>query len=171
MNDYNWSPDGTQLALVSASRDHKEGAARRRRGHRRGAHGADEKVATHYESRTGWRVLWATNEVIWYSERDDWGQLYLYDLNTGALKNQITSGEGPVTQIARVDEKTRTLWYGGQRPRAGPGSVLPHYYRVGLDAHGRAVAHARRWHARDAALADRTLPGRHVLAAGRRRRS
>ena len=61
-------------------------------------------MPTQFESRTGWRVLWATNEVIWHSERDNWGQLYLYDLQTGKLKNQITTGEGPVMQIVRVDE-------------------------------------------------------------------
>ena len=40
-----------------------------------------EKVATQYESRVGCQVLWATSEVIWYSERDNWGHLYLYDLD------------------------------------------------------------------------------------------
>ena len=33
--------------------------------------------------RTGWRMLWNSNEILWYSQRDDWGQLYLYDLTTG----------------------------------------------------------------------------------------
>ena len=43
----------------------------------------EEKVATQYESGQGavnWRFLPGTNEFIWYSERDDWGHLYLYDL-------------------------------------------------------------------------------------------
>ena len=138
MRDYNWSPDGSKLALASVSRDHKQVWLRVADA----ATGAvrtvlEEKVATHYESRTGWQVLWPTNEVIWYSERDDWGHLYLYDLKTGALKHQITTGEGPVTQIARVDEKTRTLVVRRQRPREGPGSVLHHYYRVGLDGRAR----------------------------------
>ena len=44
--------------------------------------------------------------VIWFSERDDWGQLYLCDLETGKLKNPITTGEGNVTQVLGVDEKT-----------------------------------------------------------------
>ena len=38
----------------------------------------EERVQTHFESVTGWRVLWAAQEVLWYSQRDDWGQLYLY---------------------------------------------------------------------------------------------
>ena len=102
----------------------------------------EEKVATHYESRTGWQVLWPTNEVIWYSERNDWGNLYLYDLTTGALKRPITTGEGPVTQIERVDEKTRTLWYGANGREKGRDPYYTSYYRVALDgpAAGRAVA-------------------------------
>jgi dipeptidyl aminopeptidase/acylaminoacyl peptidase len=35
----------------------------------------------------------ATNEIIWMSERDGWNHLYLYDAETGRLKNQITKGE------------------------------------------------------------------------------
>ena len=49
--------------------------------------------------------------MLWFSERDDWGQMYLYDLATGALKNQITHGEGNVTQVLRVDEKARTIYF------------------------------------------------------------
>ena len=32
---------------------------------------------------TGWQVLWDSDEVIWYSQRSDWGNLYLYDLQSG----------------------------------------------------------------------------------------
>ena len=56
---------------------------------------------TFFESGNGrinWRYLPGSHEVIWFSERDNWGQLYLYDLDTGKLKNQITSGEGNVTR-------------------------------------------------------------------------
>jgi dipeptidyl aminopeptidase/acylaminoacyl peptidase len=134
MNDYNWKPDGSQLALASVSRDHKHVVL----------HVADtatgvvrdvfeEKVATQFESRTGWRVLWATNEVIWHSERDGWGNLYLYDLQNGAVKGRITSGEGPVMQIARIDEKTRTIWYGANGRERGQDPYFLHFYRSGLD--------------------------------------
>jgi len=135
MNDYNWSPDGAQLALASVSRDHKHvwlrvadaatGAVRT---------AFDETAATQFESRTGWRVLWATGEVIWHSERDNWGQLYLYDLRTGTLKRQITAGEGPVMQIARVDEQTRTLWFAANGREKGQDPYFLHFYRTSLDA-------------------------------------
>ncbi len=138
MADYNFSPDGSKLALVSTSRDHKS-AIFRLADTNTGDVGTlfEETVPTHFESRTGWRVLWDTNEVLWYSQRDNWGQLYLYDLNTGKLKNQVTSGEGPVSQIVRLDEKARTLWYVAMGREKGQDPYFRHYYRIGLD--GRNV--------------------------------
>jgi dipeptidyl-peptidase 4 len=137
MRDYNWSPDGSRLALASVSRDHKKvwvsvadaatGAVRKV---------LEESVATQFESRTGWDVLWESNEIIWHSERDNWGQLYLYDLQSGALKNRITTGDGPVMQIARVDAKSRTLWFGANGREPGQDPYFLHFYRIGLDGRG-----------------------------------
>ncbi len=134
MSDYAFSPDGAKLVLASTSRDHKQTIVRladTRTGDVKTVF--EETVPTHFESITGWRVLWASNEIVWNSQRDNWSQLYLYDLNTGALKNKITSGEGPVSSIARIDEKSRTLWYGAQGREKGQDPYLEHFYRVGLD--------------------------------------
>ncbi len=141
--DVEWYPDGSRIAFVSTSRDHKRARFRVADV----ATGAirevfEETVPTQFESGNGavnWRVLPASNEVIWFSERDDWGQLYLYDLNTGRLKSQITSGAGNVTQLLRVDAMTRTLWFGcvGKVPGRDP------YFRalckVGMDGRKFAV--------------------------------
>jgi dipeptidyl aminopeptidase/acylaminoacyl peptidase len=141
MNDYNWSPDGSQLALVSSSRDHKQAVLKVADANTGAVRTVmEETVPTHFEARTGWRVLWATNEVIWYSQRDDWGQLYLYDLNTGKLKNKITNGEGPVTQIVRIDEKARTVWYAANGRETGQDPYFRHFYRIGLDGKGPQVS-------------------------------
>ena len=134
MNDYNWSPDGSRLALASVTRDHRTATLKLADATTGAVRTVmSESTNTHYESRTGWQVLWATNELIWYSQRDDWGQLYLYDLNTGALKRKMTSGEGPVTQIVRIDEQTRTLWYQAKGRERGQDPYFAHYYRIGLD--------------------------------------
>jgi dipeptidyl aminopeptidase/acylaminoacyl peptidase len=137
LRDWQWKPDGSELAFISTSRDHKEAALRVADA----STGAirtvmQEKLATHYESRVGCQILWATSEVIWYSERDDWGHLYLYDLRTGALKNRITSGDGPVMQMVRLDEKTRTIWFQAQGRERGEDPYFRHSYRVGLDGAG-----------------------------------
>jgi dipeptidyl aminopeptidase/acylaminoacyl peptidase len=135
--DDQWHPDGSKLALASVSRDHKQAWLRladTTTGDVRTVF--DERVATQFESRTGFQVLWATNEVIWHSERSNWGQLYLYDLQSGVLKHAITSGDGPVMQIARLDEKSRTVWYGANGREKGQDPYFLHFYRIGLD--GRA---------------------------------
>ena len=140
MNDYNWSPDGSRLALASVSRDHKHVVLRvadTTTGAVRDV--LEETVATQFEARAGWRVLWASNELVWNSERDNWGQLYLYDLATGRLKRAITTGEGPVMQIVRIDEATRTIWYGANGREPGQDPYFLHYYRTSLDG-GRVVS-------------------------------
>ena len=53
--------------------------------------------------------LLETNEVIWYSERSGWAHLYLYDTNTGRLKNPITRGDWLVRNVLHIDVKRREL--------------------------------------------------------------
>ena len=134
MDDEKWSPDGSKLAFVSTSRDHKEAVLRVADA----ATGAvrtvfSETSPTQFESLAGYEVLWATNEVIWSSERDNWGQLYLYDLNSGKLKNKITTGEGPVTEVVKVDEKNRTILFGAYGREKGQDPYFMHYYRVNFN--------------------------------------
>ncbi|ONI88292.1 S9 family peptidase [Actinosynnema sp. ALI-1.44] len=56
------------------------------------------------------KVLSGGAEVIWFSQRDGWGHLYLYDANTGEPRRQLTSGEFLVRDILRVDEKRRLVY-------------------------------------------------------------
>jgi dipeptidyl aminopeptidase/acylaminoacyl peptidase len=134
MDEYLWSPDATKLAYLSTDRIHKSATAKiadLATGNVRTI--MREESPTQLEQRVGWRILWPTNEIIWNSERDDWSQLYLYDLNTGALKNKITTGEGAVAQIVKLDDKTRTLWYTAYGKEPGQDPYFVHYYKVGLD--------------------------------------
>lgn len=138
-SDVEWSPDSTQIAFVSTSRDHKHEQFRiadAATGEVRDVF--HEDVSTFYESGNGainWRYLPASNEVIWFSERDNWGQLYLYDSQTGQLKNQITTGEGNVTQILRVDEKSRRIYFLGVGKEKGRDPYFIHFYSIGFDGH------------------------------------
>jgi dipeptidyl-peptidase-4 len=142
-DDVQWSADATHLAFVSTSRDHKQEQLRvadASTGKIRDV--LEEKVATFYESGEGavnWRYLPASNEIIWFSERDNWGQLYLYDLETGHLKNQITSGEGNVTRLIRLDEKNRVLYFMGVGKEKGRDPYFAHLYRVGFDGKNMAL--------------------------------
>ena len=141
--DVHWSEDSARLAFVSSSRDHKHTQLRvadTATGKVRDV--LDEKVETFFESgngRVNWRVLFGSNEVIWFSQRDNWGQLYLYDLGTGKLKHQITSGEGNVTQLLRIDEKNRLLYFLGMGREKGRDPYYTHFYRIGMDGKGAAL--------------------------------
>ena len=135
--DVEWSADATKLAFVSTSRDHKQANLRVADA----ATGAikdifEEKVATQYESGQGsvnWRFLPASNEFLWYSEKDGWGHLYLYDLTTGKLKNQITKGDWVVTQLIKVDDKNRVLYFNANGREQGEDPYFTHFYRVDFD--------------------------------------
>ena len=86
--------------------------------------------------RINWHTLAASNEVLWFSERDDWGNLYLYDLGTGKLKNQITRGPGNVTEVLHVDEKTRTIYFIGVGKEADRDPYYQQFYSVHFDGSG-----------------------------------
>ena len=86
-----------------------------------------------------WKFLPASKEIIWFSERDNWGHLYLYDSETGKLKNQITSGEWNVTQLLRVDEKNRVLYFLGVGREKGRDPYFIHFYRIGFDGKNLAL--------------------------------
>jgi hypothetical protein len=142
-SDVEWAPDSTSLAFVSTSRDHKHEQLRvgdAATGHIRDV--LEEKAETFFESGNGmvnWRYLPGSNEVIWFSERDDWGHLYLHDLKSGREKQQITRGDGNVTQLLKVDEKNRLLYFVGGREGDRARSVFPSFLS---HRHGRAESNA-----------------------------
>jgi dipeptidyl aminopeptidase/acylaminoacyl peptidase len=138
-DDVDWSDDNTELAFVSTSRNHKEEKVRIANA----ATGAvrevfEEKVATQYESgqdAINWHYLKKSNEIIWYSERDDWGHLYLYNAATGALKNQITKGQWLVTSVEQVDEQHRVIFFNAcGLDKRNP--YFSHFCRINFDGSG-----------------------------------
>lgn len=135
--DNEWSEDGSTLAFISSSRDHKSAKFRIANvatGEVRDVF--EEKVATQYESGQGtanWKYLPATNEAIWYSERTDWGHLYLYDLKTGTPKSQITKGDFVVTRMLRLDEKARVVYFEANGRETGRDPYFSHLYSIKLD--------------------------------------
>jgi len=145
-DDVYWAADSMSLAFVSTSRDHKKENLRVADAATGAVRDVYEEVSpTQFESSpmggggANWRYLAATNEFIWYTERDGWGHLYLYDLATGKLKNQITAGEFPVWHIEHVDEKNRTIFFTGGPMDKSRNPYFRHFYRVGFDGAGLAL--------------------------------
>jgi dipeptidyl-peptidase-4 len=136
-DDVQWSEDGTHLAFVSTSRDHKQEwlrVADARSGAVREV--MTETAPKFFESgdnKVNWKYLPQSNEFLWFSERSNWGQMYLYDLTTGKQKNEITHGDGNVTQVLRVDPKTRTIYFLGVGKEPGQNPYFSNYYSVRFD--------------------------------------
>ena len=143
--DTEWYPDGSHLAFISSSRDHKSAWIRV-------ADAQTGAVRTLFEERMPtqvgdaslredlWRVLPKSNELIWWSQRDNWLHLYLYDLSTGQLKNRITNNEGNVDEIVYVDEKARVIYYmgsGAEEPGKDP--YFQKLYRVSFDGRNQSL--------------------------------
>jgi dipeptidyl-peptidase-4 len=139
-DDVQWSADGTHLAFVSTSRDHKQEWMRiadAASGEVLDVMG--ETAAKFFESGNGkvnWRYLSKTNELLWFSERDGWGQMYLYDAENGNLKNKITHGDGNVTQVLYVDEAARKIYFLGVGKEPGRDPYFSHLYSIGFDGKG-----------------------------------
>ncbi|HET7675050.1 MAG TPA: DPP IV N-terminal domain-containing protein [Gammaproteobacteria bacterium] len=135
-SDVKWAPDGRSLALVSTSRDRKHEWFRvvdAATGDVRTVF--EDNVKTYYESGHGevnWQYLPEADEFVWFSERTNWGNLYLHDLATGKLKRAITSGTGNVTQVLHVDRKTRALWFEGVGRTPGVNPYYRQLFKVSL---------------------------------------
>ena len=134
--DAEWSPDCSQFAFASVSRDHQQVVLRiaeAETGEVRDI--LEEKVDTFFESgfnQVNWHILPESNEVLWFSQRDDWGHLYLYDLNTGQLKRRLTEGSWNVLQVLKIDRKERVIYFTGcGRENGDP--YFQYLYRVGMD--------------------------------------
>ena len=142
--DLQWYPDGSHVAFISSSRDHKHAWMRV-------ANASTGDVRTLFEetSKTQigdasltenlWRVLPASNELIWWSQKDNWVHLYLHDLTTGALKNRITVGDGNVESIVKVDEKARVLYFMAGGSEVGRDPYFQHFYRISFDGKNRQL--------------------------------
>ena len=135
-----WNKDGSQIDLLQRDRwwktfsfgviDAKTGEFRKI---------VEEHAATQIDLNPGFggeplvKSLGDGAEVVWFSERDGWGHLYLHDGKTGQLKNRITSGPWLVREIVNVDEKNRRIYFIAEGREEGSDPYLRHLYRVNLD--------------------------------------
>jgi dipeptidyl-peptidase-4 len=83
-------------------------------------------------------VLNEGNDIIWWSEKTGWGQLYLYD-KAGKLKRQITDGYFVTGRINQIDTLGRVLYFEAFGKEDG---VHPYYsmkYKAYLDKPGMTL--------------------------------
>ncbi|HVZ78562.1 MAG TPA: DPP IV N-terminal domain-containing protein [Gemmatimonadaceae bacterium] len=137
--DVQWSPDGSKIMFLSTSRDHRQENLRIADAATGVVHDVmQETMPDFFESgynKVNWQYLPSSNEFIWYSERTDWGHLYLYDAASGQLKNPITRGDWKVLQVLRVDQQARTIFFtAAGREKGNP--YFQYLYRVNFDGSG-----------------------------------
>ncbi len=137
--DVEWSPDARQLAFLSNSRDHKEAVLRIANPETGAVRKVlEEREETFFESgyrMSNWHILPDSDEVIWFSQRSDWGHLYLYSLKSGELKKPITQGKWNVLQVLKVDQVNEVIYFTGAGREAGD-PYFQYLYRVNTDGSG-----------------------------------
>ena len=135
-----WSKDGGSLFLLTANRGGTRYALNSvdlETGHTREILNETARFNVRLNpsdyARPNVHVSSKGDEIIWYSERNGYGHLYLYDAATGKLKRPLTRGNWVVFDLLRVDEVNR-LAYFTAGPRNGAGNPYNSYlYRVSLD--------------------------------------
>jgi dipeptidyl aminopeptidase/acylaminoacyl peptidase len=144
-----WSADGKTAYFVELERGERTARVIAMDAASGATHVVFEEKAPHYielgsklHFRPALLPVPGSDELIWYSERSGWAHLYLYDLRTGALKRQLTSGEWLVRDVLAVDAPRREVWF----TRAGVVPGRNPYYRelarVNLDSGAISVVSA-----------------------------
>jgi len=71
-------------------------------------------------------------EIIWASERDGWNHLWLYDSETGKVKNQITKGEWVFRGVNWIDTLNRKIIFQASGMETGDPYFI-NCYRINFD--------------------------------------
>lgn len=141
--DNEWSDDAGTLAFVSTSRDYKDVRLRLTdtvTGEVREVY--HERDEIFFESNLtsrgdpNWRVLHDSAEFIWFSRKDNWGHLYLHTIDTGEMKNRITSGNWNVVDLLRVDEENRVIHFTAVGAEEESDPYHEYLYRINFDGSG-----------------------------------
>jgi dipeptidyl aminopeptidase/acylaminoacyl peptidase len=92
-----------------------------------------------YSQKTYFHLVPQKNELIWASERDGWNHLYLYDTQTGTVKNQITKGNWVMREVERVDDAKRQIWFRAFGLVPGQDPYYAQLARINFDGSGLTV--------------------------------
>lgn len=136
--DVQWADDGKSLAFVSTDRGHRSAQLRIADVASGAVHDVYlETAKTQFESGIGgvvnWRYLPESNEFLWWTQKSNWGHLYLHDLASGKQKRAVTAGDWNVVEVLKLDEASRTVWFYGVGRESDRDPYYKHVYRASLD--------------------------------------
>ena len=133
-----WSPDSAHVYLIARSRYAKSmslnvidavgGTARRLL-----SESGNTLVESASLAECPMVYVLANHDVLWFSERDGFGHLYLYDGSTGRLKRRLTAGPWTVRNVLRLDQARGFIYIAANEREAG---IDPYYrmvYRISLN--------------------------------------
>ncbi len=140
--DVRWSPQGDAVFFTLGKRGFKELSlyvADPATGTTRKILTETSKTYVETNQNSGgvpnWRPAAGGREVVWWSERDGWGHLYLIDAATGAVKNRITAGDWMVSDLLWADDASRTVYFTARgREKGDP--YFRYLYRARFDGSG-----------------------------------
>lgn len=96
----------------------------------------DEKSPTFIDQGRVMMGLFDDNRsLLWRSERDGWGHIYLYDTDSGEAK-QVTKGEWVVRSIEAVDAEAKKLWFSANGVAKDQDPYHIHFCRINFDGTG-----------------------------------
>lgn len=133
-----WNADGSRIYVVSRGRGYQsyrlsEIDAATGQAHTLVEESAKTAIDTHPTNSGGPLVrILRDGSIIWFSQRDGWGHLYLYGTGGGEPR-QMTSGPFLVTDILHVDEANQQLYISAMGREAGRDPYFNFAYRLGLD--------------------------------------
>ena len=90
-----------------------------------------ERMNTYVETRSPLLVR-NGSQIVWWSERNGWGNLYLYSTNGNLVRN-LTEGAYHVEDALRADEKAGRLFFEACGVNKGEDPYYQHLYSVSLD--------------------------------------
>ncbi|KAG8666338.1 hypothetical protein FPOAC2_11447 [Fusarium poae] len=84
-------------------------------------------------TKSYYKFLSESDELLWTSERDGYNHLYLIDITTGTIKTQITKGSWMVNVIESVDRDARRIWFQAYGLKDSEDPYHGHLARVNFD--------------------------------------
>jgi len=93
----------------------------------------EERLNTYQEQQPPFRF--DNGDFVWWSERDGWAHLYLYDAD-GNLKTRLTEGPWHVSGVMGIDNATGRIYFQANDREEGEDPYYSHLYRVNRDGSG-----------------------------------
>lgn len=118
LTNITWSPDGKELyvAIINRDQNHVELASFDPITGKKNRILFEEDQEKYVEPEHGpvFCFKYKTNEFLWFSERDGFDHLYLYDTE-GNLKKQVTSGDWKVTEVLGTNPAGDVVYFMGTK--------------------------------------------------------